>query len=280
MRFPFLLVVLLAASGTACAQQQALSCAFAPGWQQSGALRHYVAENLFEYKDGAAEGYLSFGFVQMQGITCKSAQDTLDIDISEMSDPDAAYGIFAANLDPTQPVVRTGMVQVLHQSASLARGNQYVEIVETAADSDTDQTAIMKAFADGITARLQGRTAPPEAVDWFPPEGQASVVRMVPQSVLGLSQLKRGYVARYADGQAFVAQQDSPQAAATVLQALRARFAGATSASIGDEGFTAQAKYLDGLCIFRKGSYIAGYANLPSPAEAALLAAKIAARIP
>jgi len=282
MRLSALLLVFALATGTASAQE-VLSCAFAPGWQQSGPLRHYVADNLFEYKDGAAEGYLSFGFARMQGITCKQSgadADTLDIDISEMSGPDAAYGIFAANLDPTQPVVRTGMVQVLHQSASLAKGVYYVEIVETAANPDTDQSAMMQAFAQGIAARLEGRTTPPETLSWFPTEGQTSVVRLVPQSVLGLSELKRGYVAQYGKGQAFVVQEASPEAAAAVLKALRARFADAIAAPVGEEGFAAQVKYLDGLCILRKGRFLAGYANLPSPREAIAQAAALAARIP
>ena len=38
--------------------------------------------------------------------------------------------------------------------------------------------------------------------------------------------------------------------------------------------------YLDGLCIFRKGRYIAGYANLPDAAEAAAKAGTLVARIP
>jgi hypothetical protein len=39
-------------------------------------------------------------------------------------------------------------------------------------------------------------------------------------------------------------------------------------------------KYLDGICVFRKGKTIAGYANLPEAQDAAAQAAKLAARIP
>jgi hypothetical protein len=65
-----------------------------------------------------------------------------------------------------------------------------------------------------------------------------------------------------------------------VLKALRAHFTGASSAAIGDEAFQAQAQYLDGLCIFRKGRVLAGYANLPTPQQAASQAAVLAGRIP
>ncbi len=44
---------------------------------------------------------------------------------------------------------------------------------------------------------LEGRSSPPEALDWFSKENLTSV-RLVQESVLGLRQLKRGYVAKYA----------------------------------------------------------------------------------
>jgi hypothetical protein len=49
---------------------------------------------------------------------------------------------------------------------------------------------------------------------------------------------------------------------------------------VGDEAFQATAKYLDGICIFRKGRTIAGYVNLPEPQDASTQAARLAARIP
>ena len=71
MRVPALLLSALLASGSAAAQN-VLDCHIAPGWEQSGAIRQYDSGNLFEYKDGGAEGYLIFGFVRMSTIDCKS----------------------------------------------------------------------------------------------------------------------------------------------------------------------------------------------------------------
>ena len=100
------------------------------------------------------------------------------------------------------------------------------------------------------------------------------------ESVLGLRELKRGYVAKYKQGQAFVVQEASPESAAEVLKKLRARFGGASPARVGDVAFQAKAQYLGGICIFRKGRTLGGYANLPDPQEAVSQAAKLAARIP
>ncbi len=279
MKAAGLLLPILFAAGMAHAQDY-LNCHFAPGWQQSGPKRQYAADNLFDYKDGAAEGYLVYGFAHMQGIDCKSGGDTLTIDVSEMSDADSAYGIFTANRDASLPIAAIGMGgQVQPQSASFAKGKYYVEMVVIAARPDSDHTAALKAFVTGIEQRLEGRVTAPEALQWFPQENLASA-RIVPESVLGLRLLKRGYVATYKQGQAFIVLEDSPESAAAVMKKLREHFDGASPAQIGDEAFQANAQYLGGICIFRKGRTLAGYANMPDSQQAASMAVQLAARIP
>ncbi|PWT73710.1 MAG: hypothetical protein C5B46_05055, partial [Proteobacteria bacterium] len=240
-----------------------LNCHFLPGWEQSGAKRQYTADNLFDYRDGAAEGYLIYSFARMQGIDCQSGSTTLAIDISDMTDADSAYGMFSANRDPREPIVKIGMGgQLMPQSLLFAKGRYFVEIIETDGNPNSNQAEVLKAFAAKIEPLLEGRDTPPEALKWFPAEDQVSA-RLVPESVLGLRILKRGYVAQYKQGQAFVVVEDSPQSAAETFKKLRERFEAAAAAQIGDEAFQAKAQYLDGICVFHKGRYIGGYANMP-----------------
>jgi len=279
MRAFGLLAAILLMSGAAGAQEF-LNCHLAPGWEPAEPARQYAADNLYDYKDGGAEGYLMYGFQSMKSVACKSGEDSLAIDVSEMDDADAAYGIFAANRDPNLPIAAIGMGgQLLPLSASFAKGKYYVELVVTAARPDSDRGAALLALAGAIEKRLEGRGTPPEALSWFPKENLAST-RLIPESVLGLRLLKRGYVAKYKQGQAFIVLEATPESAAEVLKKLRERFDGATAAKIGDEGFQARAQYLDGICIFRKGRYLAGYANQPDGAQAAAQAALLAARLP
>jgi hypothetical protein len=275
----FIACTVLLAAGTLHAQTY-LDCHFVPGWEQSGTKRQYTPDNLFDYRDGAAEGYLIYSFAQMQGIDCKSGSVVLSIDVSDMSDADSAYGMFAANRDPRQPIANIGMgAQVMPQSLLFAKGKYFVEIVETDGSTDSNQTATLQIFAAKIEPLLEGRSTPPQELAWFPPENQESA-RLVPESVLGLKVLKRGYVAKYATGQAFVVVEQSPESAVEVMNKLRARFEGSTPAQLGDEAFQVKAPYLDGVCIFRKGKVIAGYTNLPDVAEAPAQAAKLLERIP
>lgn len=274
-----LVPLLLLFATSALHAQTYLDCHLVPGWEQSGPKRQYTPDNLFDYRDGAAEGYLIYSFGQMQGIDCKSGSTVLSIDVSDMTDADSAYGMFSANRDPRQPIAKIGMgAQIMPQSLLFAKGKHFVEIIETDGSTDSNQTAVVQAFAAKIEPLLDGRSTPPEELAWFLPENQESA-KLVPESVLGLKILKRGYVAKYTQGQAFIVVEQSPESAAEVMNRLRARFDNSTPVKLADEGFQIKAPYLDGICIFRKGQTIAGYTNLPDPQTAAAQAAKLLERI-
>jgi hypothetical protein len=276
LKLLFAVVLLVAVSASASAQDY-LDCNLVPGWQQSGPKRDYTPDTLYEYMDGNAESYLLYGFVHMQGITCSSGEKKFVIDVSEMENSDLAYGMFASNADPNAPNNKIAMGgQVQPRRASFAKGKYYVEI---AASPEGHHTAALQAFISKVEPLLEGRSTPPDALDWFPRENLTSV-RLVPESVLGLRQLKRGYVAKYAQGQAFIVIESSPESAALVFKKVQARFPDAAPTKLADEAFQAKTPYLDSVCIFRKGRYIAGYANQPSPEAALASATQLASRIP
>ncbi len=276
MSSALVLMALLAAAQAAPAQF--CECAMVPGWQQHGPARSYEPDNLFEYMDGNAEGYLIYQFVAMKGITCKSGGDTIIIDVSEMADAEFAYGIFSANRDTRQPLQRIGMGgQILPRSAIFAKDKYYVELK---ADPDKDHSAALRAFVAGIEKRIGGRSTPPDAIEWFPKEHLVpDSVRLVPESVLGLRMLKRGYVGQYDYGKGFLVQEASPDAAAQVMAKLKQRVGQTSPAEIADEGFVATDKYLNGMCVFRKGRYIGGFANLKPDRDGKAEATRLAASV-
>jgi len=216
----------------------------------------------------------------MQGIDCKSGATILSIDVSDMTDADSAYGMFSANRDSRQPIAKIGMgAQIMPQSLLFAKGKYFVEIVETDGNTDSDQTVSLQAFAAKIEPLLEGRSTPPDELAWFPPENQESA-KLVPESVLGLKILKRGYIAKYATGQAFIVVEQSAESAAEVMNKLHAHFDSSTPVNLTDEAFQTETPYLHGICIFRKGRIIAGYTNLLDPKAATVQAAKLLERIP
>jgi hypothetical protein len=93
------------------------TCTLVPGWTQKGEARSYVGDNLFEYMDGNAEGYLIYGFQSMHGVNCVKGPVTLVIDISDFGENDLSYGMFTANRDLRQPEAQSHF----HQGPVLRR---------------------------------------------------------------------------------------------------------------------------------------------------------------
>jgi hypothetical protein len=150
--------------------------------------------------------------------------------------------------------------------------------VEIAADTDKDHSTSLRAFTAALEKQLEGRTTIPDALGWFAKEKQTGA-RLVPESVIGMRILKRGYVAEYEVGKAFLAPHASEQDAAAVLGKVMLRIPNAAPAQVGDGGFVADDKYLGHLCIFRKGRYVAGWVNLPHDENPVPKAAALAANI-
>jgi hypothetical protein len=264
-------------AGCLAASAAAPECSMVPGWTAQAKARSFGQDNLFEYMDGNSEGYLLYGFQTMQGVTCEKGGVTLVIDISDFGDAESAYGMFSATHDPGQAMVKIGMAgQIAPRRALFVKGKYYVEI---AANPEGDYAGTLRQWTSAIERTLDGSIDPPAALAWFPADRQQSL-RLVPESVLGVSLLKRGYVAQYAAGKAFVVEEESDASATALMVKLRAKFGGNTAAKVGDEGFQAADQYLGKLCIFRKGRYVAGYGNLAEGQDGVALAAALAGRIP
>ena len=164
-----LLAVLFSAQAAA-APFPAPDCSAVPGWTQQGPERSYDPETLFDYMNGNSEGYFAYGFTLMKGVTCvNAAGDQLVIDVSEMGDPDRAWGFFVTNRDQRSPVETIGSAgQVLPRRATFAKGRHYVEI---AASPDKDHREALRAFVTALEASVPGEGRVPDAVAWFPTEG-------------------------------------------------------------------------------------------------------------
>jgi hypothetical protein len=249
------------------------SCTGVPGWTQDGKARTYTVDNLYEYMDGNSEGYFLYNFQEMRGITCKQGEITFVIDISDMGDPDFAFGMFSSTRDLRQPAYPVGAGgQIVPRRLIFAKGQYYVEI---AANPEGDHTAALKLFAAALEKAVPGSSTPPAALTWFPTDRQVSL-RLIPESVLGLRILKMGYMAQYEYGKAWVVLDP---AAAEVMEKLKARFEPVTPGKIADQSFQATDKYLGRICIFRKGAYIGGYA-ISDATDPVPLAAQLAAKLP
>jgi len=265
--------VLILAGATA-AMAASPTCTLVPGWTQQGAARSYTADNLFEYMDGNSEGYLLYGFVYMRGVTCEKAGATFVVDISEFSDADSAYGMWTANRDARQPNAAVGAGgQILQRRLTFAKGIYYAEI---AAGPEGDHSPALREWAAALEKIVEGTTQAPAALGWFPMEKRQSL-RLVPESVLGIRALRRGYFGQYEFGKAAVILEETPESAAAVMKKVMARFPEAVAVA---DGFMATDPYLGRLCFVQKGRYLAAWANVAEGNDPVALARALAAKLP
>ena len=271
-------IVVLMAAATAGSPPDP-DCSAAPGFTQKGPLRTYVTETLFEYMNGNSEGYFAYGFRRMRGVTCTNGSLDLVFDISEMESPELAWGMFTANRDLKLPLATfSPTAQVTPRRGTFAKGSFYVEV----AANPTAAPEIVETFLKKWEPRIEGASGRPALLEAFPPTGlQPDSLRLVPESVLGFRMLRRGLVAQYADGKAFLIPLDSSQAAAALLTQFRQRVSGKEAAApVGEQAFEVTDKYLGRMCVFRKGRFLAGTSHFPAAVDPAGLAGQIAARLP
>ncbi len=278
MKGPVLAIVAALAGGGAVAVPLP-DCGVVAGFEQEGPARVFVPDDLFDYMDGNAEGYIAYRFVKMDGITCRSGDLSIVIDVSEMADPEYAFGILSANRDMREPLEKIGMGgQVTPRRAVFAKDRYYVEL---SAQKGEDGSETLRAYAEAIEKQIEGRSTPPEALAWFPSDGLvADSARLVPQSVLGVRQLESGYVARYDFGQAFVVTESSAEAAQALMGRLLERWEKQQDLDLADGGFTATDRYLGRLLVFRKGTRVAGFAKLEEGTDAVPKARALAEVLP
>lgn len=247
-------------------------CTIAPGFSQQGKPYEYDTETLYDYINGNSEGYFLYGFKKMRGMNCAGGGLKLVIDISEFQSPELAYGMFTGNADPRLPREAIGAAgQVAPSKATFAKGVYYGEV---SIEPQGDHTALLRKAALELAARLEGSTETPAAIGWFPKQGlQPGFPRLVPQSVLGLKMLSRGYVAQYEDAKAFVVTEASVDAAKALFARLKERFPPVGPAQVGEESYTGDERLLGRLCFFRKGARVGGFVNVKAGDPAARAAA-------
>ena len=173
----------------------------------------------------------------------------------------------------TAPIGTIG--QVMPRRTTFAKGSYYVEF---AANQDNEEA--LAAFAKALEPKVPGSTDTPAALTWFPDEGlDAASVRLVPQSVMGLRMLKRGYLAKYEDGRAFIVAEESADAAAAVLAQFKERLSDPVAGDVADASITGKDRYLGQMYVAQKGRHLIGFATRNADADLAGRVGAIAALV-
>lgn len=133
-------------------------------WIQKTSPECFNSDNLFEAINGAAEVYLEYGFTSMARSSYTRKKQTLDVEVYQMRDPDAAYGIFSnMNDDPPANLVNESIILLKNYYGMAVKGKYFIIVTEPTGKGGLEDE-INKLIID-ITGRIQEKASIPELIN-------------------------------------------------------------------------------------------------------------------
>ena len=125
------------------------------GWRPEGPPQQAVGEELFSLIDGGAEVFLRAGFVwaAIQTYTMPE-RPSIDLEIYEMTGPEAAQAVFAKKTEGDGQPIRLGAQAVQGGYYLIFRHGRFLVTV-TGADATPDTQAALMDFSRAVEARIK-----------------------------------------------------------------------------------------------------------------------------
>ena len=230
----------------------------------------YGPKTLYEYINGQAEGYLSYGFRALASATYLQGGDSVVVDVYDMGAPIRAFGVYSTFRSPANEFLEIGRECIrLADGLMFWKGRMAVQVSADFADEARGEKAALAA-AKAAAARIEDSGEGLEVLELLPPEGRVEAsATYVLDGVLGQSFLSNGVVARYRVGsevcRLFVCQYVSDEAAADAYAKYLnfARAHGEPAEAEKGREFYGRIKYYGMTAVFRHGRYLAGGTGLP-----------------
>ena len=247
-----------------------------PGWTLVEPPRAYIPATLFEYIDGAAESYLSYGFEKLAVADYKSdgGPATLTAEIYDMAGGLNAFGIYSSERYPESRYLEIG-AQGYYEEGTLNFfvGRYYVKLM--CFDCPEAESGLTM-FARDIEKRHgPDRGGLPAALSLFPKEGlAANSEKYVRHNVLGYGFLHDGYLAGYRPpDQEFdlflIVADNEAEAGKMLTQYLAAQAKNGSPAEKSGPGYHIKDRYAQNVFLASRGRYLAGAMKLKPGGEAA-----------
>jgi hypothetical protein len=254
-------------------------------WRAAEGPVEYTRETLYEYLDGGAERYLTYGFRALNHVRYEPEGDPLGgvaIDVYDMGSELGAFGIYRG-ARPPRPEVESWCAEG-YRSGTVVAGWKGRHYVHGEVDHERPElVATMGVLMAQICGRIVGSTSLPAMLDPLPPDGLVPLSeRWVANNLLGHAFLPGGVIATYAlDGgevRLFFSDLTGEIGATDALARLRdheSRAGGLDGDvdSIGAGGFRFSGPGIGSGTVVRVGRFVAGvHGGAPHDAQERLLA--------
>ncbi len=247
------------------------------GWKQDpdSEPRFFSPGNLWEFINGAADGYLIYNFQEVVTVDFlhESSGNQAVIDIYNMDTPLNAYGIYAQERNPSYNFSEIGVEGYVGGTAvNFWDGQYYVKI--TVFEESDELKAEMSKLAGKVADNIQYPDGVPAQVGYFPVKDQIrNTVKYLPHDVLGQSFLKNGFESQYSSGgndfKIIFMMMDNADEAINGLSKYRDFIAGGGSvskdiSSPGDGGFIGEDSFYGMMMAVRSGNNLICILGMPS----------------
>lgn len=151
--------------------------AAAGAWKAKEPARVFKKDKLFDFIDGGAEIYYEYGFARAATREYLNGEDSVTVDVFEMSNPEAAFGIFSNERDPegANPGIGDDCAAspgrlVFRQAAYYVRGLYYGE---------SEDAPVLGLFGRKVSSLIGNRAAPPRILSILPEGADARKAMLV-----------------------------------------------------------------------------------------------------
>jgi len=198
------------------------------GWNVGAGPEEYLPDDLYQYIDGAAPRYLTYGFRKLVHVRYELGGDPLSsvtLDIFAMGSRLGAFGLYRSLMP--ERVVHQDWGAEGHRSGTMAAAWKDRIYVQGEADDDRAVlTSVLDRLMSSVCREVAGDTALPTILTSLPSEGRITQSeRYLAADLLGHTFLPGGVRATYTiDGQEaelFFSDLESEAAAADALASLR-----------------------------------------------------------
>lgn len=168
------------------------------GWTRDGRPEMYTPTTLFEYINGAAEVYLSYGFQELATLTYENTQDrSLTIDIYRHSHSNNGFGIYGQEKPLKSTFLSIGAEGYYEPGMlNFFKDRYYVKILSFGLGDE--DSSFLKSVAGEIAEKISGEETLPVLSRVFPKKGKVeNSERYIAQNFLGHSFLHSAFVAEY-----------------------------------------------------------------------------------
>lgn len=170
------------------------------GYKKNTDFQVFIPDNLWDIIDGAAETYLSYGFVDLHVAEYKKGKNVIKLEIYRHSDHIMAFGIYSTERSPSFKFINLGSQGYKAEGAiNFFKGNFYVKIRTYSKSEKTLQAAESLAFS--VAGMLEGSVDMPSVLSMFPSDGKKKNEEVyINESVLGHKFLNKAFRANYESG--------------------------------------------------------------------------------